>query len=111
MMQFRTRWRNEADSWTPDGDKITAVEKLEAIRKELARGPIIVEHWHYRGGSAPSRQVFEDYDVFRGYLQAEAFAGDAIDIWSWSSLCMPACRLVEGKCPAEDGMVPQRGAY
>ena len=110
-MRFRTRWKNEADGWTVDGSTITAVEKLEAIRQELARGPVIVEHWHYRGGRAPSRHVFEDYDELSLYLETEAFAGDAIDVWSWSSLCVPERRLVEGKCPAEDGTVPRGGAY
>jgi hypothetical protein len=110
-MHFKTRWRSEADGWSESGSKISAPENLEAIRQELERGPIVVEHWHYRGSSAPSRQVFAEYDAFILYLEEHAYAGDAFDVWSWEDLCRPERRLVEGKCPAEDGKVPSGGAY
>ena len=110
-MHFTTRWRSEADGWSDTGAKISAPANLDAIRKELDRGPLIVEHWHYRGASAPTRGVFEEYDAFISYLQEKAFAGDAFDVWSWADLCTPERRLAEGKCPADDGTVPRGGAY
>ena len=109
---MKTRFRNEADDWNSDGSKITAPEKLEAIRDTLAtKGPIIVEHWHYRGGSAPDRHVFEDFDEFLQWLNEKTAAGDAIDVWSWSAICKWDLRLVAGKCPDEQGLVPKGGAY
>jgi hypothetical protein len=82
-----------------------------AIQAELQRDPIIIEHWHYRAGRAPSRHIFEDWEEFGSYLVAEAFTGDAIDVWSFATLCRPDHRIAEGKCPAEDGTVPKGGAY
>ncbi len=49
----------------------------------------------------PSRLVFDEYEPFCEYLEAEAIAGDALDVWAWDELW----------CPAEDGTVPRRGAY
>jgi hypothetical protein len=109
---MKTRFRNEADDWNPDGSKITAPEKLEAIRDQLEnRGPVIVEHWHYRGSSAPDRLIFEDFEMFSEWLREKTFAGDAIDAWAWATVCKPEHRLTEGKCPDERGLVPRGGAY
>jgi len=55
--------------------------------------------------------VFEDFDEFTSWLNEQAYAGDAIDVWSWSANCKPDGRLVEGKCPDEQGFVPKGGAY
>lgn len=110
-LRFRTLDRVEADDWTVEGSSIATPAKLEAIRGELERGPVIVEHWHHRGASGPDHLVFEDYEALSRYLEANAIAGDAIDVWSWSSVCTPERRLAEGKCPADDGTVPRRGAY
>ncbi len=109
---MRTRWRNEADGWRNEGSKITSSEKLETIRETLQeRGPIIVEHWFYRGGSAPHVLAFGDFDEFMAYLEDRAYAGDIIDVWSFVDVCRHDNRLVEGKCPDESGQVPERGAY
>jgi hypothetical protein len=109
---MRTRFRNEADDWNPDGSKITAPEKLEAIKETLERkGPVIVEHWHYRGSSGPDRLVFDDYEELLEWLNEKTSAGDAIDVWSWTDVCKLEQRLTEGKCPDEHGLVPRHGAY
>jgi hypothetical protein len=109
---MKTRFRSEADDWTVDGRKITASEVLEAVRQCLENeGPIIVEHWYYRGSSAPDRSVFDDYEVFVEYLNTHAHAGDAIHVWSFAAVCRNDNELASGKCPDEDGLVPRQGAY
>jgi hypothetical protein len=108
----KTRFRCEADDWTPNGSKINAPEKLHAIRHVLEHeGPIIVQHWFYRGASAPDRLVFDDYEEFTVWLNERTAAGDAIDVWSWAAVCAADVRLAEGKCPDSEGLVPRRGAY
>jgi hypothetical protein len=109
--EFRTRWRNDADDWSENEPAITKDASLDAIRDELQRGPIIVEHWHYRGGAAPSRRVFEDWESFETFLKADPFAGDAIDVWSFTDLCTGDRRIANGKCPAADGKMPRGGSY
>ena len=60
---MRVRFYCESDGWTTQGRKITDPECLEAIRKVLdEEGPVVVEHWFYRGSCAPDRLVFEDFD-------------------------------------------------
>jgi hypothetical protein len=108
---MKTRFRIEADDWSPDGSKITEPAKLEAIRRTLEKGPIIVEHWFYHGASAPERLVFDDFDEFRTWLDEQTYAGDAIDVWSWVETCLPEKSLAEGKCPDNQGLVPKGGAY
>jgi len=112
LFAMRTRWRNESDRWTVAVSKITEAAKLSAVRDVLEnRGPIIVERWYYRGASAPSRHVFEDYEAFTAFLNDECFAGDIIDIWDWSKVCKTEDALASGKCPDEKGQAPQGGAY
>ncbi|MEX0716546.1 MAG: hypothetical protein WD066_08165 [Planctomycetaceae bacterium] len=109
---MKTRFRAEEDGWTAEGTKITAPAALETIRQCLdEEGPIIVEHWFYRGLCAPERMVFEDFEAFAAYLDAHAIAGDAIHVWSFAAVCRDDNRLEYGKCPDENGQVPQRGAY
>jgi len=61
-LRFRTRFRSEAEDWTTEGSSINADGKLDAIRRELDhRGPVILEHRHYRGSSAPTRLLFDDF--------------------------------------------------
>src|SRR4029077_8134369 len=111
---MKTRFRSEDDGWTPNGLKITTPEAMDAVRRCLdEEGPIIVEHWFYRGfyrGScAPDRMVFKDFEAFSAYLEANEFAGDAIHVWSFPTVCRNDNALLAGKCPDEDGFVPARG--
>jgi len=105
------RWRVEEDDWRSDGRNIVSPENLAAIREVLHRGCVIVEHWLYRGTSAPTRKVFDDFDEFIEYLQTHTHGGDAIDVWSMVDLCTPENRIAEGKVPDLDGCVPRSGAY
>ena len=109
---MKTLWRNESHEWSKNGDKITEPVKLAAIRECLEkRSPIIIEHWHYCGSRAASHRAFDDYDDFVEYLNSECIAGDAIDVWEFSSLCRSDNKLTSGKCPNENNEVPKSGAY
>lgn len=109
---MRTRFKSEADRWSAGGAKITSSENLAVIRETLEKwGPVIVEHWFYRGGSGPRHLVFDEFDQFMSYLDENAYAGDAIDVWSVWHVCKPEARIAEGKCPDESGLVPKGGAY
>lgn len=110
-MHFEIRWRSETDEWAAEGPKITSPENLEAIRQTLEEAPIIIEHWFYYGSSSPNRLVFEDFDDLMDYLSQKAFAGDAIYVWNFSEVCKGDNAVANGKCPAEDGCVPKKGAY
>lgn len=111
-IRAKARWRAERDDWRSDGHKIVSSENLTAIRDVLEnRGCIIVEHWLYRGASAPERRVFDDFDEFLNYIKTSTYGGDAVDVWSMHDLCTPQNRLAEGKIPDLDGCVPSRGAY
>ncbi len=55
--------------------------------------------------------VFDDFDNFIEYLNTKAFAGDAIHIWNFSEVCKDDNTITNGKCPAEDGRIPKKGAY
>jgi hypothetical protein len=109
---MKMRFYYEDDGWVADGNKITAPAALEAIRRCLENeGPVIIEHWFYRGSCAPDRLIFDDYDTFLGYLDTHTFAGDAIHVWSFASVCRNDNELAHGKCPNENGLTPTRGAY
>ena len=111
-IRSKARWRAEQDDWRSDGHKIVSPENLTAIRDVLEnRGCVIVEHWLYRGASAPERRVFDDFDEFLNYIKTSTYGGDAVDVWSMHDLCTPQNRLAEGKVPDLDGCVPSRGAY
>ena len=109
---MKTRFRSEADGWTADGRKINSPEALEVIQRCLDKeGSVIIEHWFYRGSSAPNRAVFDDFEELMAYLNEHAYAGDSIYVWSFSAVCLDDNTLASGKCPDEDGLVPLRGAY
>ncbi|MCM3873798.1 MAG: hypothetical protein ND895_24180 [Pyrinomonadaceae bacterium] len=111
-IRSKARWRAEQDDWQPNGRKIASAQNLNAIRDVLEnRGSIIVEHWLYRGASAPERKVFDDFEDFLDYLKAHTYGGDAIDVWSMHDLCTRQNRLATGKVPDLDGCVPSHGAY
>jgi hypothetical protein len=108
---MNTRFRSEEDGWTAEGRKITTPEVLATIRRCLDdQGPVIVEHWFYRGSCAPDRLVMGDFDAFVEYLETRTSAGDAIHVWSFASVCRDDNELASGKCPDGEGLVPTRGA-
>jgi len=76
----------------------------------LALTPLIVEHWYYRGGSSPTRLVFEEFEELRKHLE-RAKPGDAVDIWRWDKLCRSENIFASGKRPDSDGAVPAGGPY
>ncbi len=105
-------FRSDEDEWVPDGRKILSTENLEKIRRTLEdEGPIIVEHWFYRGSSAPDRLIFDDVGEFVEYVQSKSRIGDAIHVWSFASVCKDDNVIASGKFPDEDGCVPRKGAY
>lgn len=108
---FQVRCKNESDNWSKRGPAITSDATLNEIRAALSAGPVIVEHGHYRGGSAPTRVVLEDWEDFEEYLQSKAFAGDTIDVWSFGDCCRPDSTIASGKCPDETGQTPEGGSY
>lgn len=109
---MRTRWRSEDDEWSPEGAKVTSPENLESIRKVLEeKGPIILEHWFYRGASASDRRFFEDFDDFTEYIENQSWAGDLLYVWSFADVCKHEETVAAGKCPDENGFIPKGGAY
>ena len=112
-IKFKPGCRTEADEWTCDGEKISAPEKLAAIKKVLQEsGPVLVDHGFLRGGRESRTAVFYDYEEFIEYLTEHARAGDSIRVWSlWPSVLRDTPPLAYGKCPAEDGAVPKKGPY
>jgi hypothetical protein len=109
---MRTRWRSEADEWSLEGAKIIAPENLAAIQMVLEeKGPIILEHWFYRGSSAPDRLFFEDFEDFMEYVENKSWAGDLLYVWSFADVCKHEEPLAVGKCPDEHGFIPKGGAY
>lgn len=100
------------DDWRADGKKITSPEVLSVIRQTLDdSGPVIVEHWFYRGSRSPDRFVVDDFETLEGYLSANAKPGDAFHIWEFTAVCKDDNKLAYGKMPDPDGLVPRRGAY
>jgi len=105
------RTRYEADNWITEGAKILSSQNLEALVHALKEGPIIVQHWLYRGASCPLYKCFDDIEDFKDYLKESSVPGDAFDIWSFGALCNQGNRIAQGKLPDLDGKVPSGGAY
>ena len=105
------RTRYGPDNWTPDGSKILSKESVSAINKILERGPIIVQHWYYRGASCPRIFSFDDFEEFEEHLKENAVPGHAFDIWSFIEVCTQEKIVTEGKLHDPDGCVPKGGAY
>jgi hypothetical protein len=102
--------RVESDRWGP-GPNILSPEHLEQLRAALEDTPVIVEHWFYRGSSAPDRHVFDDFEKLEAYLRTRTTPGD--DIWAgrFDTLCRNENSLVHGKVPDTDGAVPASAPY
>jgi len=103
--------RYEPDDWRPDGAKILSDASVSKLQAALSRGPVIVQHWFYRGASSPRIFAFEDFEEFEAHLTENAVAGDAFDVWEFTSVCRSETVLVEGKLHDSDGCVPRGGAY
>lgn len=112
QIDMRHRFSASVDGWSNEGQTINSAESLAAIEEALeSRGSIIIEHWHYRGASAPGRCVVDTYDEFLAYLGNHCSAGDLIDVWCMHDLCTQENLLRSGKCPDDDGRVPEGGPY
>ena len=103
-------WVVESDEWGA-GPSILAEETLARLREALEDSPVILEHWFYRGSSAPARLIFEDFDALREYLGRGWNPGDAFHAWRYDQACRDDNQLAHGKLPDERGRVPKRGAY
>ena len=109
---MKVRFFSEKDEWTTDGAKITSPENLANIKAVLEdEAPIIVEHWFYRGSSAPDRVIFDDFEDFVDYLNEKASAGDMVNVWNFGRACTQKNVLAYGKCPDDEDRVPKKGAY
>ena len=113
--RYDSRWRAvesttcESDNWDEEGESIFEEGTLNAIRQHLEDvGCIVVEHWHYRESRAPTRLVFDDFEEFGEHLQNETKPGDAVYVYAFPHEEKP---IASGKCPDQQGRVPERGAY
>jgi hypothetical protein len=104
-------FRAKEDRWSLQGRNILDPEKRAAIRECLERSPIIVEHWYYRMGRSPGREIFDDMEDFESYLESQARPGDAFHVWEFAALCRDDNTIANGKFPDTDGCVPERGTY
>jgi hypothetical protein len=112
VIKFKPGYRIEADNWSLDGEKISSPEKFDAIKAVLEKsGPVLVEHKFLRGARAPHIVAFDDYEDFISYLTENARAGDKIHVWNLRPFMRDTVPLAHGKCPDQDGAVPQKGAY
>jgi hypothetical protein len=99
----------EVDDWRDDGENIFDESNLAAVRHQLENvGCIVVVHWHYRGASAPTRLIFEDYEDFCEYLVGKTKPGDAVDVHAFPQEAKP---MAKGKCPDPKGRVPKSAPY
>jgi hypothetical protein len=109
---MKPRFCSDKDQWTTEGAKITEPQNLENVRRVIEdEGPIIVEHWFYRGASAPARLIFDDFDDFMQYLHDKVTAGDAVDVWNFGKTCTEKNRIASGKCPDDENRIPKKGPY
>ncbi|MHA7627543.1 hypothetical protein [Corallococcus sp. M7] len=105
-------WIVEEDGWSDQGVRITDDAMLERFRKVLEEeGPLIVQHWFYRGSRGSEFMIFTVFDELITYMKEKSKPGDAFTLWSFEATCTQALILADGKIPDERGRVPQRGAY
>jgi hypothetical protein len=102
---------NESDDWSKGGIDISSSDVLARIHGAIEKEPLILEHWFYRGSTAPSRLIFDDYENFLIYLKSNARPGDHFFIWKYSELCRDDNKLLSGKYPDAKGRTPRGGAY
>ena len=100
----------ESDDWQA-GSNMSNAEVLAKLRAALERSPLIVEHRHYRGSSAPTRLVFDDVEILDAYLASQVSPGDSFLIWEYETTCREDNLLVREKAPDSKGRVPRGGAY
>ena len=111
-IKFKPGCRAAIDGWTIDGEKITTPEKFDSIKEVLYKiGPILVDHRFLRGARGPYTGVFDDYEDFISYLTEHARAGDQISVWSLWPFMRDTPPLAQGKCPDDDGAVPEHGPH
>lgn len=103
--------RYEPDEWTTDGAMILSEGSIAKIKSVFSKGPIIVQHWFYRGASCPRVFGFDDFEEFEEHLNENAVPGDAFDIWSFNEVCTQEKVIAEGKLSDKDGCIPKKGAY
>lgn len=113
MQEIRVKChdRYEPDKWTKAGFKITSVEGMTSVSHALNKGPVIVQHWFYRGASSPDVLALETLAEFTEYVKTKTSAGDMLAIWSFTDVCTQANYIVRGKVPDLDGTTPVFGAY
>ncbi|MBI4407526.1 MAG: hypothetical protein HY565_03435 [Candidatus Kerfeldbacteria bacterium] len=113
MQEIRVKChdRYEPDNWTTNGFKVTSEQGITAIQEALNRGPIIVQHWFYRGASSPFVLAVEVMDEFVTYVKTKTSAGDILQVWSFPEVCTKDNVVVQGKVPDLDGATPEGGAY
>lgn len=106
----RKFYRAEKDDWAPNGTRILSEESIRIIKDALSRGPIMVQHWYYRG-SFPDVFTFPDFLDFQGHIEENTIPGNAFKIWSFADLCKGENMIICGKLHDDDGCVPSGGAY
>ena len=99
----------ESDDWRP-GPHIAAPEVVARVEAGLARGPLIIEHRHYRGASAPTRLIIEEWEEWTAFT-ATLQPGDAVYVWPYLEVCSEGNALIQVKAPDARGRVPRGGAH
>src|SRR5262245_56737589 len=100
----KTRFYSANDEWENEAPNIDSSERRSVIKDAIDAGPVIVEHWFYRGSSAPDRMVFDDPEELDEYLRTKTYAGDFLRFWKFHIACDSDNCLIDGKCPNENGL-------
>ncbi len=100
----------EGDNWQT-GQHILEETVLSELKTFLESTPLIIEHWFYRGSSAPDRFVVDNYDDLKEHLEKHSKPGDAFYIWRFDLMCKEENTILQAKYPDEQGRVPKGGAY
>lgn len=111
-LTFKQPWGRGGDNWSQAGEIITETAALDQVRAALAEFRILaVKHWHFAGSRAPSYVIVQDIDEFLDYLQENANAGDAVDVYDITDAISEERRIASGKCPNDNGEVPHDAPY